>query len=159
MLALSANGFSLSGGIIGSLSVSAELSTITVEPALVIVVNVVLSEDWKENAGTVVAGGHDIGAFAVTNEGTSDALKEAVVVISLTVSATNWVVISGAVALRWARLHGQGDLVVAEEHAVALVGGATHGANGIKFKGAVAYRGSWDWLAWDGDVWVNPCSG
>ena len=159
LLALSADRFGLSGGVVGGSSVSAEFAAVAVEPALVVVVGVVLTEDIEKDAGTVVAGRDNVGALAVADKGSSDALEEAVVVIGLAVSAAYRVVFPGAVALRRARLYGQSDLVVAKEHTVALVSGADHCANGLEFKGAVAHRGDRKWLAGDGDVWVNPSSG
>lgn len=137
MLALSTDGLGLGGSIVSSNSVSAELAAVAVKPAKVVKVGVVLREDWEEDTGTIVTGSDDIGAFAVANESSSDALQETAVVIGLAVSAANGVVVAGAVALSGARLHGQSDLLVAQENTVALVGGASHCANWLVFQRAV----------------------
>ena len=129
------------GSVVGGNSESPKLAAVAVELAQVVKVGVVLGEDGEEDAGTVFTRGDDIGALAVADEGASDALQETAVVIGLAVRAANGVVVAGTGALGGAGLHSQGDLLVAQENTVALVGGAGHGADWLELQRAVTDGG------------------
>jgi len=112
-----------------------------VKSAEIVVVLTDLGEDGEKNGGAVVTRRDDVGALSVAEEGSADALEQAVVVVGLAISAADRVVVAGAVALSRAGLHGQSDLAVAKKHAVAFIGSSAHGADWLEIKRAVANLG------------------
>jgi hypothetical protein len=127
--ALSLDFLFLLSGTIDASSVSAKNSLSAVESAKVVVVDTVLGEDVKEYTGTVVAGSNDVRALAVTDQSRTDAFEKTIVIVSLAVRSANRVIVARAIALSRAGLHGQCDLLIAEQNAVAFIGGSGHGAD------------------------------